>query len=224
GIYSIMKISNNKKKCLVLGMGGHSKVVTSIIESYDEYEIVGLIDKYPENVGKQVKCYTVIGYQDELEDFIKKGFDTYFIAIGDNYIRRKLYLYLKSFNCVIPPLIHRSVKYENDLIIKEGIQLCTGVILATSVSIEENSLINSGAVIDHESMIGKNCHISTGVTITGKVEIGNNSFVGAGSTILPYVKIENDTIIGAGSVVVNNIPPNVVAYGAPAVVKRKIEL
>ncbi len=219
-----MMISNNKKKCLVLGMGGHSKVVTSILETYQEFEIAGLIDKYPENVGKKVGVYSVIGHQEELEDFITKGFNIFFIAIGDNYIRSKLFNYLKFHNCTIPPLIHKSASYERDLIINEGVQLCTGVIITRAVTIGENSLINSGAIIDHESIIGKNCHVSTGVTITGKVEVGDNSFIGAGSTILPYAKIGNDTIIGAGSVVVKDIPSNVVAYGAPAVVKRTLKI
>ena len=218
-----MMISNNKKECLILGMGGHSKVVRSILESNCEYEIFGLIDKYPENVGRKVGCYKVIGYQEELEDFIRKGFNVFFIAIGDNYIRGRLFQYLKSFGCKIPPLIHKSARFEQDLIINEGIQLCTGVILATGVSIEENALINTGAIIDHESIIGKSCHVSTGVSITGKVEIGDNSFVGAGSTILPYIKVGKDTIIGAGSVVVKDIPSKVVAYGSPAIVKRKLE-
>jgi UDP-perosamine 4-acetyltransferase len=217
-------ISNKKKKCLILGMGGHSKVVISILESYKDYEIVGLIDKYPGNVGKQVGCYNVIGHQEDLDDFIRKGYNIYFIAIGDNYIRGKLFNYLKSFNCEIPPLIHRSVRHEKDLIIKEGIQLCAGVIVATGVSIAENAIINTGVIIDHESVIGKNCHISSGVTITGKVYIGENSFIGAGSTVLPFIKVGNDTIVGAGSVVVEDIPDNVVAYGMPARVKRVLKI
>lgn len=219
-----MTISDDRKKCLVLGISGHSKVVMSILESNNEYEVVGLIDKLSENVGKEIGHCKVIGCQKELDDFIKRGFNIFFIAIGDNYIRGELFEYLKSMECKIPPLIHKSANYEKDLVIKEAIQLCTGAIITSQVSIGENSLINSGAIIDHESIIGKNCHISPGVTIAGRVEIGDSSFIGAGSTILPNVKIGHDTIIGAGSVVVNDIPPKVVAYGSPASVKREKKL
>lgn len=54
------------------------------------------------------------------------------------------------------------------------------------------------------------------------VKIGNNVWIGAGSTILPGVIIGDNTVIGAGSLVTKDIPSDVVAFGSPCKVSRKI--
>ena len=54
------------------------------------------------------------------------------------------------------------------------------------------------------------------------VHIGNNVWIGANVTILPGVTIGENTVIGAGSVVTKDLPSNVVVYGNPCKVIRKI--
>ena len=46
--------------------------------------------------------------------------------------------------------------------------------------------------------------------------------IGTGTTILCGVTIGANSLIGAGSLVTKNIPPNVVAYGSPARVIKKL--
>ncbi len=55
------------------------------------------------------------------------------------------------------------------------------------------------------------------------VHIGRNCWIGAGAIILPGVTIGDNTVIGAGSVVTNDIPENVVAFGNPCRIYRKID-
>lgn len=54
------------------------------------------------------------------------------------------------------------------------------------------------------------------------VIIGKNVWIGANVVILPNVKIGENTVVGAGSVVTKDIPDNVVAFGTPCKVIRKI--
>jgi acetyltransferase-like isoleucine patch superfamily enzyme len=55
-----------------------------------------------------------------------------------------------------------------------------------------------------------------------EVIISDNVWIGAGSFILKGVTIGENTIIGAGSVVVKDLPPNVIAVGNPAKIKKTI--
>ncbi|MBO4573529.1 MAG: sugar O-acetyltransferase [Clostridia bacterium] len=55
------------------------------------------------------------------------------------------------------------------------------------------------------------------------VKIGKNCWLGAGVIVLPGVTIGDNAVIGAGSVVTHDIPSNVVAYGTPCRVIRKID-
>ena len=52
--------------------------------------------------------------------------------------------------------------------------------------------------------------------------IKKNVWIGSGATILPGVTVGENSIIGAMSVVTKDIPDNVIAFGNPARVVRKI--
>ncbi len=54
------------------------------------------------------------------------------------------------------------------------------------------------------------------------VHIGKNCWIGAGAILLPGVSIGDNTVIGAGSVVTKDIPADVLAYGSPCRVIRKL--
>ena len=56
----------------------------------------------------------------------------------------------------------------------------------------------------------------------GEVIIGKNVWIGANCVILKGVHIGDNAIIGAGSVVTKDIESDSVAFGAPAVEKRKV--
>ena len=56
------------------------------------------------------------------------------------------------------------------------------------------------------------------------IVIGNNVWVGRGVVILPGVTIGNGAVIAAGSIVTRDIPPAVLAGGAPAKVLREIDV
>lgn len=83
--------------------------------------------------------------------------------------------------------------------------------------IGENSLIAGGAVI-----LTHHHHLRTkdNLPVYQDVKIGSRVFVGVNVTIMPGIEIGDECIIGAGSVVTKSIPPNSIAFGVPAMVKK----
>ena len=87
----------------------------------------------------------------------------------------------------------------------------------------------TGVVIGETTIIGDDCTIYQGVTLggTGKDHgkrhptLGNNVLVGAGAKVLGPFKIGDNSNVAAGSVVLNEIPENCTAVGAPARVVRQ---
>lgn len=59
-------------------------------------------------------------------------------------------------------------------------------------------------------------------SLAAPVNIGDNVWLGGGAIILPGVRIGNNVTIGAGSVVTKDIPDNVLAFGNPCRVIRKL--
>jgi len=60
-----------------------------------------------------------------------------------------------------------------------------------------------------------------GIT-TNPVVLGDDIWIGANAVILPGVTIGSHTVIAAGAVVTKDVPPNSLALGVPAVVKKNI--
>ena len=80
-------------------------------------------------------------------------------------------------------------------------------------------------MISDSVQIGSHCSIYSESTVDGKVGqviLKNNCKIGSHSSVMPGVTIGENSVIGAHSFVNKNIPDNVIAFGIPAKVIRKI--
>lgn len=83
----------------------------------------------------------------------------------------------------------------------------------------------NGVVIEDEVQIGSHCSIYSVSTIdnkNGKVVLKRNCKIGSHSIIMPGVTIGENVVIGAFSFVTEDIPADVVAFGIPAKVVKKL--
>lgn len=207
-----------KDKIILLGGGGHAKVLIDLIMIDGRYEIIGILDSQPK-IRSLVKDIPVLGDDDLLADLYKKGVNKACIGIGsvkDNTRRKRLYERVKQYNFSVPCLIHPSAIMSENAKVSEGVQIMAGVVIQTDCMIGENTIINTGAIVEHDCSIGKHVHICPGVIISGGVSICDNAFVGVGATIIHGIKIGEGVLIGAGSVVVNDVSDGMTVMGVPA--------
>ena len=107
------------------------------------------------------------------------------------------------------------------------VQNIDGFKLGFQTDIGAFSYINAmdGVILEDKVQVGSHCSIYSVSTIDdshGKVVLKQNCRIGSHSTILPGVSIGKNSIIGAHSLVNKDIPDNVVAFGVPAKVVRKL--
>ena len=100
--------------------------------------------------------------------------------------------------------------------------------LGKNTDIGAFSYINAkyGVEIQDNVQIGSHCSIYSWSTIDnkrGKITIKKNAKIGAHSVIMPSVTIGKNSIIGAFSFANKDIPDNVVAFGVPVKVIKKLE-
>jgi len=206
-----------KKKILVVGGGGHAKVLIDCILSTREFEIIGIIDpNLPKESGF---CdFRVLGGDESLEDFREK--DVY-CSIGVGMIkatfnRKELFQKItkQGFSC--PVLQHNSALKSQGVSLSPGVQVMTGAILQPDSKILENTIVNTGAIVEHDCIIGSHTHIAPGAVLGGNVTVGECSHIGLGAKILPGIKIGDSVTVGAGAVVTKDVSDGLTVVGIPA--------
>ena len=207
----------NKEQLILIGGGGHCKMVISLLKKLEEFEIAGIVDN--DKTGRLVTGINVIGTDEDLESFYEKGIHSALITVGsikDNKKRFELFNMVRQLGYEFPTIISTDAVVDNAVTMGEGTVVMPGCVINVDSSVGKNCIINTGVIVEHDCKIGDHCHIAPGVHISGGVEIGDLSFVGIGSTIIQGIKIGKNVAIGAGSVMIDNIPDDVVVAGNPA--------
>lgn len=206
------------KRLLLLGSGGHSKVLVSILKSQGE-EIIGYFD-IKEKVN--LKEIPYLGTDESILNYDKNEYEI-INGIGDIKTRNKLFNFLKERNYSFKSVIHSSAVISDEAIIGEGVQIMPNVIVQTATSIGDNSIINSGVIVEHDCYIESGVHLSPGAVLSGGVSVYKNTHLGTNCTVLPNITIGNNVLVGAGSVVTKNIENQTISWGNPARERRKYE-
>ncbi|MDD5072713.1 MAG: acetyltransferase [Candidatus Omnitrophica bacterium] len=206
-----------KKKILLIGAGGHCKVVLDLLLSAKEYEVAGIID-VKQRIGEKVFGVPVSGSDTDLPRFSGKGVKHCFISagsVGDTRLRVKLYNLARRSGFVFPNLVSPYALVSSRSVLGQGNFIAPGVIVNAGSRIGDNCILNTGAIVEHDCKIGDFVHLSPGALLSGGVSIGSHSHIGTGSIVIQNVKIGEMTVVGAGSVVTGDIRKGVVAYGNP---------
>lgn len=196
-------------RLLITGASGHGKVVADIAR-LSGYEDIGFLDD-----DETVLCcgnIPVIGRSREAMDMNRDAF----IAIGDNFIRRKLGEEYIHAGLYMPVLIHPGAVVSDDVKIGIGSVIMAGAVINPGAVIGKGVIVNTGSSIDHDCIIEDYCHISVGAHVCGTVAIGKGTWIGAGSIISNNISICKNCITGAGAVVVQDIEEPGIYVGIPA--------
>lgn len=207
-----------KPKIVLVGGGGHCKVIISILKKLDTFEIIGISD-CPDNMGKAILDIQIKYKDDDLTKLRLQNIEYAFISLGSvgkPIDRIRLFEMIKKIGFIVPVLISPESVIDKNIEIGEGTVVMPGVIINTGSKIGKNCIINSGSIVDHDCILGNYVHIAPGATLSGSVIIGNRTHIGTGVSVIQNISIGEDVIVGAGAVVVNNIINNQKVFGVPA--------
>ncbi|WP_336765783.1 acetyltransferase [Paenibacillus sp. USHLN196] len=201
-----------KSKLLIIGAGGHGKVVAEIALKMNKWSQIAFLDN--NGSGRSALKFEVIGKSDDAIRFICE-YDL-FVAIGDNRIREELQEKLEKAGANIPVLIHPQSIIGDDVSIGMGTVLMAGSIINCCSKVGKGCIVNTGATIDHDNVIEDYVHLSPGTHLAGNVRIGKGTWIGIGGVVSNNVSIITRSIIGAGAVVIKDISTTGTYVGVPA--------
>lgn len=210
------------EKIVLIGGGGHSKVIIDTIKSKNSFEIEGIVEK---NKKGHILEIPIIGNDLMLSDIYKKGTDNAFICIGsirNTKFRNDIFENVKNIGFKLPVLTHKNSCISAYSKIGQGTCVMSGSIVNADTDIGKNCIINTGAIVEHDCIVKDNVQISSGSVIAGGVTIEKDTFIGINSSVIEGICIGENVTVGAGSVVIKDIPSNCVVVGNPAkIIKYK---
>lgn len=196
---------------LVIGAGGHAKVVIEAIQAKSQDCHIHLVDQDCTKEGKKILGNILI---ECLKNWTELP-EQYHIAIGNNQIRQQLSLVALEQDKQPFTAVHPDACISSSACLGRGSFVAAKAVIAAEAKIGNGCIINHGAIIDHDCCIGSYSHIAPSSTLLGGVEVGPGCFIGAGATILPMVKIGCHVVVGAGAVITSDIPDHQTVVGVP---------
>ncbi|USK49612.1 acetyltransferase [Bacillus sp. CMF12] len=208
------------KPIVIVGCGGHSKVILEIITASKKFKIAAILDDKYEKVTKENNIIKApISHSEEL---IRTSIPFFVIAIGNNVVRQQIAERLLKAGAQFPILSHPTAYISPSAQVGEGTVVMANSVINAESMIGRHVIINTASVVEHDNIIEDYVHVSPSVTLTGNIYVGEGTHIGAGATAIPGIQIGKWSIIGAGSTIIINIPSYVTAVGTPAkVIKNR---
>ena len=200
-------------KVLIIGVGGHGRVVADTLEALAAPEIAFLDDCYPEI--EEVGSWRVIGNTEGLEKWQSRYGDI-IVAIGDNGTRLRFVRELSAIESRLPVVIHPRAYVSSNAELGAGTVVCAGAVVQPGATLGRGCIINTGATVDHDCVLGDGVHISPGVNLGGGVKIGDCTWIGIGASVREYKRIGSNVLVGVGAAVISDVVDGAVVTGVPA--------
>lgn len=158
---------------LIVGAGGHGKVVKEVAESLGKYERIDFVDD---------QVSTAVGTTDDLPN-LRAHYEAAFVGIGNNAMRQRILNQLQRYGYQVPALIHPTAY------------------ISPSAQIEDGTIVEPKAIVNANSIVGEGCIISVGAIVDHDVELESCVHVNAGAICKAGSKVAANVKLEAGQVV-----------------------
>ncbi len=197
------------KDVIIIGTGGHAKVVADIVWSSGDHLVGFLTD---DDSIEEMMGWPVLGGDTDYGQFMDCCF---VIAIGNPQTRERLSKTMMGVQwyTAIHPSAAISALHTS---IGVGSVIMANAVVNPCAQIGNHCIINSNATVEHENIIEDYVHISVGAKLAGAVKVGKRTWIGIGATVSDGISVCRDCMIGAGALVIKNIESPGTYIGIPA--------
>ena len=209
---------------LILGAGGHAKVVAETAIASGHFSEVAFLDD--RSIGLD-QHFTVLGFPVlgplalAFEPANREKFTLAAVAFGNAAFRLNLIDQLHVAGYALPTLIHPTAWVSPSAQLASGSVVFAQAVVQSLATIGSGAILNTGCSVDHDTQLFDGVHICPGARLAGEVVVGARSWIGIGSSVIQQVRIGADVTVGAGAAVVRDLPDGVLVVGVPARVITK---
>lgn len=211
-------------RCVVLGGGGHARVLVDGIRFQQNVELYAVLDSDRTLWGKMLLEVPILGGDEMLPEVKRQGVTHFVLGLGgsgDNQPRRRLFEWAIAQGLAPLTIVHPAAICSRWAWLGEGCVLYPAAVVNAGAVVGRNVIVNSGAIVEHDCVVGDHVHVATGAVLASTVNVGALAHIGAGATVRQCVSIGEGAVVGAGAAVVKDVPPHMVVAGVPARPIRK---
>lgn len=209
---------------VVLGAGGHCRVVLSILFDCRHHEVLSIVELSSPRPGEVIMGTPVMDSPDYLSTLFGRIDVDVFLAIGNNAVRSYWWKRVNKMGFPMPNLVSPHALVAESTIMGNSNIICPRAFVGPLATLGDNNLINTAAVVEHEVSIGNDCHIAPSSTIAGRSILKDSCFVGSGATVIDGISVACRTVIGAGATLITTVEqPGGVYVGVPAKRRGSVE-
>jgi sugar O-acyltransferase (sialic acid O-acetyltransferase NeuD family) len=209
----------SRMKAVLIGAGGHARVVLDAARAGKRIDVVAIIDDDPAKHGTPFEGLTIEGDRSILPALRRRGVEAIVFGVGSTVVsaaRRSLFEGVRSIGLEVPPVVHPSAVISPTARIGRACVVFAGAVLNPEVELGDNVIVNTAAFLEHDVRIGAHAHVSPGARLAGGVIVGEGAHIGIGATVLRGVHIGRDVMVGAGTVVLRDLADGSRVAGVPA--------
>lgn len=207
---------------LILGAGGHAKVVAETALALGQFSRIAFLDdhRYSSEAMPKVVGWPVLGALSQaLEPAMLGTFDSALVAFGRASSRLFWLERLSAAGYSLPSLVHPTAWVSPTAQLGSGTVVLAQAVVQAQAVIGPGAILNTGCSVDHDSQLAAGVHVCPGARLAGEVTVGMSSWIGIGACVIQQIHIGSNVTVGAGAAVVCDLPDGVTAKGVPARVK-----
>lgn len=194
-------------KCVLIGGGGHGRILLETIEQERPGVVVGVLDA---QIGaKHVGEVPVLGGDDFIPQLKGLHFTHFVIGVGSSRncdVRAELYVKARTAGLEVLGVMHPTAWVSHQASVAAGCQIMARAVVNTGAKLGGHVLVNTAAIVEHDCVIGAHSLIGSGVVLGGAVQVGERTLIGAGAVVRQGVRIGARVVIAEGAVVLQDVP------------------
>jgi sugar O-acyltransferase (sialic acid O-acetyltransferase NeuD family) len=202
---------------IVIGGGGHARVVISILRKLKGSSVLGYSDYIDHGT---VMGAPYLGPDSSLPSIISESrWPDAVLAVGQVGLgqpRQDLWDRLVAHALHFPRILSIDAIVNDGVTGGEGAVIMDGAVINCGVTLGRGVIVNTNSTIEHDTVLGDWVHVAPGATVCGDATIGPYSMIGAGATVIEGKKIATCCVVGAGATVVHDLTEPGVYVGCPA--------